>query len=365
MLEAVVVGAGPAGLASSHELARRGLPHVVLERGDLVGHTWRHLYDSLVLHTGKHFSALPGMPYPKHTPLFPTRADVVAYLTTYAERFRLPVQTSADVVRVERADGAWHTTTTRGVTFQSRAVVIATGIVASPHTPPIAGLSSFRGRVRHSVDYHRPADVTGRALVVGAGNSAAEIAGELAGADLDVTLAVRSGAYVVPRTFWGVPAQYVGLAFGYLPGVIQRAIIAVATRAASWRGRKRILPAPPPSECLRTPLIGFHLVEGIRNGRIRLAGGVVAFTPAGARFADGSEQRFDDVILATGYRAAVECLGDQIKRDACGFGSRRERVVSRDQPGLFFVGHNVDARGGLFSLARDAKRAGKLIGRAS
>jgi putative flavoprotein involved in K+ transport len=72
---AVVIGAGPAGLATSRELGRRGIDHVVLERGEALGHTWAHLYDSLVLHTGKHLSSLPGLPFPRTTRLFPSRHD--------------------------------------------------------------------------------------------------------------------------------------------------------------------------------------------------------------------------------------------------------------------------------------------------
>jgi putative flavoprotein involved in K+ transport len=99
---AVVVGAGPAGLATSYELTRAGIDHVVLERGDAIGHTWANLYDGLVLHTGKHLSALPGMPFPRSTPLFPTRSDFLGYLNRYARTFRLPIETGADVTSADR-----------------------------------------------------------------------------------------------------------------------------------------------------------------------------------------------------------------------------------------------------------------------
>ncbi len=78
----------------------------------------------------------------------------------------------------------------------------------------------------------------------------------------------------------------------------------------------------------------------------------------GARFCDGSEGDFDEIILATGYRAAIGFLGAAIRPDGCGFARRRGRVVSADRPDLYFVGHNYDARGGLFNIARDAPRGG-------
>src|SRR5687767_15397198 len=87
---AIVIGAGPAGLASSRALLTHGVDHVVLERGERVGNTWANLYDSLVLHTGKHLSALPGMSFDRATPLFPSRLDFLRYLAAYATSLRLP-----------------------------------------------------------------------------------------------------------------------------------------------------------------------------------------------------------------------------------------------------------------------------------
>src|SRR5690349_20878720 len=106
--DTIVVGAGPAGLAASRELSRRGIAHVVLERGDSVGHTWANLYDSLTLHTGKHMSSLPGMRFPRGAPLFVPREQFVAYLRDYARRFAVPVRIAWNVVRVDRlTDGKW------------------------------------------------------------------------------------------------------------------------------------------------------------------------------------------------------------------------------------------------------------------
>jgi cation diffusion facilitator CzcD-associated flavoprotein CzcO len=90
---------------------------------------------------------------------------------------------------------------------------------------------------------------------------------------------------------------------------------------------------------------------------------MAAFTDAGVLFTDGTEERFDRVILATGYRAALDMLGTLTTTDACGFAARRNRVVSADWPNLYFVGHNYDASGGLRNIARDARLAASLIAR--
>jgi cation diffusion facilitator CzcD-associated flavoprotein CzcO len=363
-LDAVVIGAGPAGLASSRELTRRGVSHTVLERGERLAHSWRHVYDSLVLHTGRHLSTIPGRSFPRGTPLFPTRDDLVTYLEHYAAHFRLPIQTSAEVISVDRDGGEWVTRTRSGDRLRSRTVVVASGIAANPYVPDFPGRELFRGRVRHSVEYRRPSDVTGRrVLVVGAGNSAGEIASELAGAGLAVTLSVRSGATVLPLKILGLPAQYIGLPFGYLPFAVQRVIIHLGSRLAG-SPRTHVLPPPGPKECPNVPLVGLNLVEAIRAGSIRVKPGIAAFGPDAVTFADGSTEPVDDVILATGFRAAIGFMNGCIRLDRCGFGRRSRRVISDDQPNLYFVGHNPDARGGLFSLSRDARRVGRLVAQA-
>ncbi len=109
------------------------------------------------------------------------------------------------------------------------------------------------------------------------------------------------------------------------------------------------------------PVIGFHLVDAIAQGLIDLRVGIAELTADGARFTDGSAGRFDDIILATGFAAALGPLGGLVQPDAKGFGRRRDRVVSVDQPRLYFVGHNYDASGGLYNISRDARLAARLI----
>lgn len=361
-LGALIVGAGPSGLATSRELSRRGVTHLVLERGDDVGHVWANLYDGLVLHTGKHLSALPGLGFPAGTPLFPTRGDFVKYLRSYAARNAVPVRTNAEVDRIERRSDHWAIRTADAVELRARSVVVATGIVSNPQAPSIPGQEQFAGQIIHSVVYRRPNGFAGaRVLVVGAGNSAGEISVELAGAGARVAVSVRSGARVVPRELLGLPIQYFAVALAALPRAVNRAINDFATRLAERSCGAPVLPRAGVRECSNIPLIGFHLIDAIRSGTIRLAPGISTCTRDGVRFADGSEQPFDHIILATGYKAALAALGDQIRLDDCGFGSRHSRVISRDQPDLYFVGHNYDTRGGLRNIAQDSRIAARYI----
>jgi lysine/ornithine N-monooxygenase len=253
--------------------------------------------------------------------------------------------------------------TAAGAVIRSRAVVVATGIAANPFVPEVPGRPEYRGRVRHSVDYRNAIGLRDqRVLVVGAGNSAGEIATEMAREGASVTLAVRNGAHVVPREVFGLPIQYLTQPLNLLPARWHRSVATGLGRMiASFKSRP-VLPPPGPTECPHVPLIGLRLVEDIRRGAIALKGGITSFTSEGVTFTDGSSAPFDEVVLATGFRAAMRMFGPDAPLDACGFGLRTNRVVSTTAAGLYFVGHNPDIRGGIYMIGRDARRAAKLIG---
>jgi len=355
-LAIVIVGAGPAGLAAAQALLGCGVRVRVLERGEDVGHVWRNLYDSLRLHTGKHLSGLPGLAFDRTTPLFPGRQDFVRYLEQYRDRFRIPVEPNVDVhsaLPPMNGDG-WTLQTSSGP-IETEGVVFATGIVSNPRIPAIPGREAFSGRVLHSIEYHRPAPFVGRrVLVVGCGNSGAEIGAEIAHAGARVTVAFRSGANVVPLTVFGLPIQYIAFMLRKLPRRARQAVAGAIGRIGEIRRGPPVLPRPAHGPLDAIPLIGFHLVDAIRADLIRVRPALVSFTSSGVRFLDGTEEEFDDVILATGFHAAVQPLGARVSLDERGFARRSDRVTSADLPGLWFIGHNYDAAGGLRNIARDA-----------
>jgi len=359
----VVVGAGPAGLATARELQKRGIRPRVLERGPALAHTWVNLYDSLTLHTGKHLSTLPGLRFHRSTPLFPTRDHFIDYLQRYARTFDVPVETDSMVERATPPTngGRWRLATTRG-TVEADAVVFATGIVANPVVPNLPGRERFGGRVLHSIEYRRPEPFRGRrVLVVGVGNSGGEIASELADAGADVSISVRSGAAIVPLTLLGVPIQYVAAVLWKLPKPIRQVVVSLVRRITIARRGPPVVPALDLMKLERIPVIGFHLDQAVRTGRVRVLPCITGFTNDGAHFSDGSTHTFDDVILATGYRPALQPLEGLVRTDARGFALRTNRVTSADQPGLYFVGHNYDVTGGLRNIWKDAPLAADAV----
>jgi cation diffusion facilitator CzcD-associated flavoprotein CzcO len=335
----LVVGAGPAGLATAVELQQRGVPYRLFERGPSLAHSWENAYDSLTLHTGKHMSALPFRPHARSAPLFLGRLAFIEYLRDYARRFELRVETGREVTWTRRESDGWRVGVS-GHEVRGSALVMATGIMCQPYLPAISGLERFAGTLLHSVAYRRPDPFVGkRVLVVG----------------VDVTIAIRSGANVVPLTILGVPIQYIAYGLRSLPRPVRQRIAASVQRLSELRRGPQPFPRPPWSALDAIPIIGFHLVDAVRAGKVKLRlSAIEECTARGVRCADGAAQDFDAIIMATGFRPALDALGDAIRRDEKGFALRTDRVTSADLADLYFVGHNYDATGAIANIARDA-----------
>lgn len=176
----VVIGGGQAGLAVGYYLSRRGLPFVILDENDRIGDAWRRRWDSLRLFTPGRYNRLPGMRFPGSPASYPTKDEAAAYLEAYAHRFDLPVRTGVRVERVRKAGDRFEVVF-GGQTLSADNVVVATGAYHSPSLPPFARELDESIVQLHSSDYRNPSQIqVGAVLVVGAGNSGAEIAMELA-----------------------------------------------------------------------------------------------------------------------------------------------------------------------------------------
>ena len=185
--------------ATAAALRARGLNAAILERSDAVGAVWRRHYDRLHLHTDRARSALPGLPIPKTYGRYPSRAQVVAYLEHYTARFDLKPVFNAPVHAVRREGRGWRAEAGEN-SRTAPIVVVATGWADYPYAPAWPGMDTFCGPILHSSVYRNPAPFTDkRVLVVGCGNSGAEIALDLAEAGIDVVLSVRGPVNIIPR----------------------------------------------------------------------------------------------------------------------------------------------------------------------
>ncbi|GAA3645193.1 ArsO family NAD(P)H-dependent flavin-containing monooxygenase [Lentzea roselyniae] len=188
--DAIVIGAGQSGLAAAHALIIQGLRPLVLEAGAEPVGSWPHYYDSLTLFSPARYSALPGLPFPGDPEHYPHRDEVVDYLRTYAAHLDTDIRTGQRVAKVVR-DNDFRVATADGTTFSAPIVIAATGGFGNPHRPALPGLDDFPGTVLHTAQYRTPEPFQGqRVVVVGAGNSAVQIAAELA-EHAHVTLATR------------------------------------------------------------------------------------------------------------------------------------------------------------------------------
>jgi len=362
----IVVGAGPAGLAAAACLKRRGGEPVILEAGDGPGATWRALYDRLHLHTTKRLSGLPGYPMPRHLPRYPARAAFAEYLAAYAAHFKLRIETGHPALAARREAGRWVVVTPRGERAAS-ALVSATGVFANPERVRYPGQDDFAGRIVAASEYRNPAPFAGRrVLVVGAGNTGAEIAVDLAEQGVEAALAIRSGANVVPQDLLGLPIQVWAHVIGAIPRGLTRAV-GPALLAPTYRRQARAGVPRRATSVLdfgaREPVIGLALLDYAACGKVRIHGGIDRFTPTGVRFADGQEATYDAAILATGYRPALGYLAAAVPLDAAG----RPRVDGAggvralDAPSLYFIGLHYTFRGTLFNIAREATETARLI----
>jgi cation diffusion facilitator CzcD-associated flavoprotein CzcO len=350
----LIIGAGPAGLAVAGSLAARGLQATVVERAGDVGASWRGHYDRLRLHTVKQESALPGMPFPKAYPRYVTRAQMVDYLSAYAARFGIVPRFGCEVTSISPAGGQWRTETRTGETIVSRTVVLATGANAHPLLPEIAGRERFAGTITHSRDYRHASAWQGRrVLVVGMGNTGAEIALDLAEHAIAATLSVRSPVNIVRRDVLGRPTQLTSILISRLPEAWGDAIARVfrdLTIGDLGRWGLRTSPVSPLRDLRRfgrTPVIDVGTVARIKAGDIRVRPNIEMLTATGARFVDGSEQPFDAIILATGYRARLQQLFPQTELPLDERGLPTTPIATGALAGLYFVGFDIRQPGGL------------------
>jgi cation diffusion facilitator CzcD-associated flavoprotein CzcO len=307
--DAVIIGAGPAGVSAALSLKDRGLRPVLVDRADNVAASWRSRYDRLKLNTGRQFSHLPGRPYPQGTPLFPTRDAVVEHLERHAHEDGIDLLLNTPVRRIDRDHGRWRLTTSNGDLIASQ-VVVATGYLHTPIVPQWPG--TFSGDVIHSAQYRNPTPYAGkRVLVVGSGSSGMEIAYDLStGGAEKVWLSVRTPPNLLPRTVpAGLPADVMAIPLYHLPARLADRIAASARRQAFGDLSAFGLPVPAEGPFARAhrldvapSILDAEVIAGVRDKAVEVVSAVTAFDHDHVVLSDGSRIPADTVICATGYR---------------------------------------------------------------
>jgi putative flavoprotein involved in K+ transport len=347
-IETIVIGGGQAGLSVGYHLARRGLPFLILDAHERVGDAWRGRWESLRLFTPARYDGLPGRPYPARGDAFITKNQMADYLEAYAAHFQLPVRTGVRVDGLSRR-GDRFLVTAGERRFEADQVIVAMATYQVPRVPAFAR-ELDRGIVQlHSLDYRNPAQLReGGVLIVGVGNSGADIALEVARTHPTWLSGKESGH--IPFRIEGFVARHLLVRMVRFVG---HRILTLSTPVGR-RLRPRLLrrAAPlirvKPQDLEAAGIVRVPRVVGVRDGRPRVA--------------DDAVLEVTNVIWCTGFDPGFSWIHLPVLGD--GGEPLHERGIVAREPGLYFLGLRF-----LYALTsdtvngvgRDAERIAKAV----
>jgi len=348
-----VIGAGPCGLAAVKNLLRAGCDVVCYEESDGIGGNWAFTDDPgrgsvhECTHTisSRRMSSFDDFPMPAHFPDFPSHRQMLAYFTDYARTFHLEphIRFGTRVEHCELNDrGRWEVRVVADGTATTEvfdSLVVCSGHHRDAFVPEFPG--TFAGRILHSSAYKRPEPFRGqRVLVVGAGNSAVDIAVDIARVASHTALSVREGTYIVPKLLFGHPIDVV---YAYwqnlLPRPLLRLSLKVWLRFAVGRWEGYGLPTPTGAPLEKHPTVNSSVLEALRSGRLAARRAIERYDGHTVWFTDGVREEFDAIVMGTGFRTTFPFLSGRI----VGWDLSRTpplylKMMHPTIPNLFFIG---------------------------
>ncbi|KAL6647088.1 hypothetical protein ACP70R_014525 [Stipagrostis hirtigluma subsp. patula] len=363
-LAVVIVGAGPAGLATAACLSQHCIPYLLVEREDCSASLWRNrAYDRLKLHLAKEFCALPYMPYPADAPTYIPKQEFVKYIDRYIEHFAIEPRYCTSVESAAYDDGSdrWTVVTRDTVTgaeirYTARFLVVATGENGVGSIPAIPGLESFAGNVIHSSAYKNGSSYAGKkVLVVGSGNSGMEIAYDLASHGANTSIVVRSPVHIMTKELMRLGMT---LAQNTSITIVDTLLVAMAKFIFGDLSRHGIMrpklgPLLLKYQTGRSSVIDVGTVRLIKEGIIKVFKGISKIAGNKVEFEGGKESSFDAIVFATGYKSTTNSWlkDDKTMLNNDGFPKKGYPDHWKGEDGLYFAGF---ARRGLAGIAMDA-----------
>ena len=344
----IVIGGGQAGLSVGYHLAKRGISFLILDANQRIGDAWRNRWDSLRLFTPARYCGLPGLPFPARGDSFPTKQEMADYLESYARHFQLQVRTGVKVDRLTKEDDRF-VVTSGTLRFEAENVVVAMANYQTPRRPAFAGDLDPGILQLHSHEYRNPAQLQdGRVLIVGVGNSGADIGIEVARTHLTWMSGKESGH--IP---WPIESFFGRFVLVRLVRFIGHHVLSVSTPIGRRLRPKLLTRAAPlirvkPEDLAKVGIERVARVVGVRNGQPLLA--------------DGRILDVKNVIWCTGYNPGFSWIDLPI------FGEDgrplHERGVVKSVPGMYFVGLHFlysMTSATVIGVGRDAERVVKVI----
>jgi thioredoxin reductase len=352
-----IVGAGSSGITACQVLKARGVPYDCFEKGSMVGGNWRYendngqssAYRSLHINSARKLMSYRAFPMPEDYPDYPSHWQVAKYFDDYVERFGLRegISFNTEVVAAEPVDGEWEVTVrTAGGERRSeryRAVMVANGHHWNPRWPEPAfpGSDEFSGEQVHVHHYREPDVLVGkRVLVLGIGNSAVDVAVESSRIADRTFLAMRRGAYVIPKFLGGKPVDEASPPVTtYLPLAVRRVFMSRLLKLTVGEVTDYGLPKPDHKLLEAHPTVSSELLPRIGHGDISVKPNIERFAGGRTvRFVDGTEEEIDLVVFCTGYRIAFPFLDPRVFESEDNRMPLYRRVAAPEQPGLYFIG---------------------------
>lgn len=363
----LIVGASISGLACAAALQRFGIDYIIIEKEAQIATPWRNHYERLHLHTDKGLSCLPYKSWQKQTPRYPSRQQVIDYLEKYQDEFHIQPLFNTEALSIQKQNENW-ITTTNYQQFQSKHIIIATGAYSKPKPFNCKGIETFPGTVIHSSQYR-----TGKiyqkqnVLVIGFGNSAAEIALDLYEQGAYPSFSVRSAVNIIPRDLWGIPILRFSLFLSKFSPRVADAIVAILMRL-KWGNieklglKKMKYGVFQQIKKLGTiPVIDVGTIQYIKERHIAVFDEIDFVQNQTVYFKNGKQKDFNAIITAVGFERndTAFVFVDKSRFDDAKLNIKEQQYFGKD--GLYFCGFHISSTGLIREISSEAKTIAKDI----